>query len=145
MEELLDVEKPSGKVFTDKNSGIAIFLGGAFAGGYIFSHNFKIFGEKNKTINSWIIAVVLQIIILFIAFSIPETVRVPTFIYFLIYYGIFILFYNKFQKIKVEEHLLAGGEKHHWSVSLLVGLIALALNFSLIYAAIYSIYGVTLF
>jgi hypothetical protein len=145
MEELLDVEKPSGKVFTDKNSGIAIFLGGAFAGGYIFSHNFKIFGEKNKTINSWIIAILLQIIILFIAFSIPENVRIPNVIYFLVYLGIFTQFYNKFQRNKVEAHISSGGEKYHWSIGLLVGLIALVFNFALIYAAIYSIYGVTLF
>jgi len=145
MEELLDIEKPTGKVFNDKNSMIALFLGGAFAGGYIFSHNFKVFGDKNKIVSSWIIAIVFQIIILFVAFSIPEKVRVPTFIYFLIYYGIFILFYNKFQKNKIEEHILAGGEKHHWSISLLVGLTALALNFSLIYGAVYFIYGYTLF
>lgn len=145
MEELLDVEKPEGKVFTDKNTQIAIFLGGAFAGGYIISHNFKLFGEQNKILYSWIIAIVLHLIILFIALSIPETVRIPTFLYFFIYYGIFILFYNKFQKSKVEAHINSGGEKYHWSFSLLIGLIALIINFALIYAGIYAIYGVLLF
>jgi hypothetical protein len=145
MDELLDQEKPSGKIFSEKNFGLAIILGGPLAGAFVFSHNFKVLGDINKSKSSWLIGVIIFFFLIFIPYLLPETINIPNFVYVIATIIVYQQLFKKYLKEKVDLHQTSGGDKFHWIVSLLVGLIGMILTFVVIYAFYYYWYGVRLF
>ncbi len=59
---------------------IGTFIGGPFAGAYLSASNFKMIGEHGKAIRTWVLAVVLFAIIIFMSL-IPGLENIPALVY----------------------------------------------------------------
>ncbi len=129
------IEKPTGKVYTQKQLYLASFLGGPLAIGYLFSKNFKLFNEEKKAMYSWVITIAFSVLLLAIIFSLPDSSNTSSFgkfipiAYTLIAVGIF----TSQQEKNVNQHLDAGGEPQSWGRVVVVGIIGLILMSAVIF------------
>lgn len=137
--QIQEIEKPKGKVYTQKHLYLASFLGGPLAIGYLFSQNFKLFNEEKKAMISWVITIAFSILLIVIIFSLPDSGNTSSFskfipvAYTLIAVGIF----TAQQEKNVTQHIDAGGELQSWGRVVLVGIIGLILMSAIIFGYIF--------
>ncbi len=136
-DEIIDQAPPIGKVFKDKTFWTATFLGGPLAAGYLFAENFKALNQPHKVRPTWIIAIIMLVLVLSLAFLIPDSSDFPGRIIPFVYTGIASLLFLKYQGKSVESHINAGGQVHTWGRVTIVGLIGLVLTVAPIFAIIY--------
>lgn len=61
MEQTLEIQNGSKKIYKDKAIWVGTFLGGPLVAGYFIAENFKVFGEYGKAKKTWIYAILTTI------------------------------------------------------------------------------------
>lgn len=128
MEQKIDIQPSTRKIYKDKTIWIGTFLGGPLVAGYLISENFKAFDEFDKAKRTWIYAIIATIVIFGGVFLIPENVKIPNQIIPLIYTGIASYLFQHFQGENVTSHINSGGQLHSWWRVIGVGVIGLAIT-----------------
>ena len=102
------------KIFKEKAFWVGTFLGGPLVAGYLFSQNFKVFGEKDKITPTWIIAIIVTIVVFGIAFIIPENINIPNQLIPIAYSAFAYGLFKKYQENQSNEHIESGGQFYSW-------------------------------
>lgn len=92
MDQTINIQKPTKKIYKDRAISVGTFLGGPLVAGYFIAENFKVFGEYEKAKKTWIYTIIATVIIFGGIFLIPDDVKVPNQIIPLVYTGIAIFF-----------------------------------------------------
>jgi hypothetical protein len=138
MEETINIQKPTEKIYKDRAIWVGTFLGGPLVAGYFIAENFKVFGEYEKAKKTWIYTIIATIIIFGGIFSIPDNVKIPNQIIPLVYTGIASYLLKHFQGQNIENHINSGGELFSWWRTIGVGLIGLVIILIAIFAIVFS-------
>ncbi|WP_316836978.1 hypothetical protein [Pedobacter nutrimenti] len=133
MEQTIDIQKPTEKIYKDRAIWLGTFLGGPLVAGYFIAENFKVFGEYDKAKKTWIYTVIATIILFGGIFLIPDNVKIPNQIIPLIYTGIASYLLKHFQGQNIEIYINSGGEFFSWWRTVGIGLIGLVITFVLIF------------
>lgn len=135
MEDIIDSDKPHGKVYTEKLMRGATFFGGPVVATYLLAENFKVLGEPDKVSKTWIIGIVSTILIF--GFSILlelKNVNIPGPVIPVIYTLITIGLYKQQQEVKVNTHIQLGGEKYGVGNIILVTVLGFIFTMGIIFA-----------
>lgn len=137
MEDILDIEKPTGKVKVYKENSIwlAAFLGGPLVAGYIIAENFKAFNQPDKMKRTWIITILASVVIFTIAFLLPDGIRIPGQFIPIVYAGVASMLMKHYQENLIREHISTGGQVYSWGRVALVGVIGLLIILAAIVAS----------
>ncbi|NCD43263.1 MAG: hypothetical protein EOL88_14415 [Bacteroidia bacterium] len=138
MTDTIDRQIPNGKIFKDKAFWVGIFLGGPLVAGYLFSENFKTFGQPDKVKPTWIISIIVTILIFGFAFLIPENINIPNQLIPITYTAIAYGLFHKIQSERATQHINSGGLIHSWGKVIVVGLIGLLITLLPILAIAYT-------
>lgn len=113
MEDIIDDNKPTGKVYTEKLIRGATFFGGPIVASYLLAENFKVLGEPDKVSKTWLIGIISTVVVFGFAFLLEfNNVNIPGPVIPIIYTLITIGIYKQQQELKVNTHLQLGGEKY---------------------------------
>jgi len=134
MEQTLDIEKPTQKIYKDRAIWVGTFLGGPLTAGYLIAENFKAFNELDKAKKTWIYATITTIIVFGGVFMIPDNVNVPNQIIPLIYTAIAYFLVQHFQGQKITKHLDSGGQLFSWWRTIGVSITGLVITIIPIFA-----------
>lgn len=138
MTDTIDKQIPSGKIFKDRAFWVGIFLGGPLVAGYLFSENFKTFGQPEKVRPTWIISIIVTILIFGVIFLIPENINIPNQLIPIVYTAIAYGLFHKIQSEKAAQHVNSGGLIHSWGRVIGVGVIGLLITIIPIFAIAYT-------
>lgn len=100
-------EIPTEKIYSKKAISAATFFGGPLVAGYCIAENFKTFNESEKARNTWLITGACTIVIIGIAFSLPE--NFPRIVFPVIYSFIASYFIQTYQEKNIQKHMDNGG------------------------------------
>ncbi|MCV2483437.1 hypothetical protein OD917_00770 [Flavobacterium sp. SH_e] len=100
-------EIPTEKIYSKKAISTATFFGGPLVAGYCIAENFKAFNESEKARNTWLITGAFTIVIIAIAFNLPE--NFPTIIFPVIYSGVASYLIHTYQEKEIQKHMDNGG------------------------------------
>tara|TARA_R110002072_G_scaffold302775_1_gene488618 strand:- start:3320 stop:4084 length:765 start_codon:yes stop_codon:yes gene_type:complete len=128
MEQTVDIERPTRKIYKDRAIWVGTFLGGPLAAGYLIAENFKAFNDTDKAKKTWIYAIIATVVVFGGVFLIPENVKIPNQIIPLIYTAIAYYLVQHFQGQNISAHLNSGGQLFGWWRTIAVGLIGLAIT-----------------
>jgi hypothetical protein len=125
------------KIFREQAIMRGTFLGGPLAAGYLIAHNFKVFGEKDKVRNTWIISILATVLIFYIILHLAASVKIPNQVIPFLYSGIAYGLVAYYQSKNIESHLKERGQYYNgWRVagtSIIALLITCAGVFSCVY------------
>lgn len=138
MTDTIDKQIPSGKIFKDKAFWVGIFLGGPLVAGYLFSENFKAFGQSEKVRPTWIISIIVTILIFGGVFLIPENINIPNQLIPVVYTAIAYGLFHKIQSERATQHISSGGLVHNWGRVIGVGVIGLLITILPVFAIAYT-------
>lgn len=138
MTEIIEKQIPNGKIFKDKAFWVGIFLGGPLVAGYLFSENFKTFGQTEKVKPTWILSILATIAIFGGIFLIPENINIPNQLIPIVYTAIAYGLFHKIQSEKATQHINSGGLIHNWGRVIGVGVIGLLITILPIFAIAYT-------
>lgn len=138
MTEVIDLDKPEGKVFTEKSLRIGTFLGGPLVAGYMIATNFKQLGINDKIKITWIITIGFTIAIFSLIFSLPPDIKLPRPVIPVLYTLVALEIFKKQQGIQVAKFLEDGGQKYPLYSILII--IIMGLVFTLIPIILIFIY-----
>ena len=125
MTEVIDIDKPEGKIFTEKSFQVGTFFGGPLVAGYMMATNYKQIGQSDKVKITWIITVTFTIALFAFLFAIPGDIKIPNQIIPILYTLGAIQIFKKQQGIKVAKFLEEGGQKYPWYSILMIILMGL--------------------
>lgn len=128
MEQTIDIEKPTQKIYKDRAIWVGTFLGGPLAAGYLIAENFKAFNETDKAKKTWIYTIIATIIIFGGVFMVPDNVNVPNQIIPLIYTAIAFYLVQHFQGQNITTHINSGGQLFSWWRTIAVSIIGLVIT-----------------
>lgn len=128
MEQTLDIQTPTEKIYKDIAIWVGTFLGGPLAAGYLIAENFKAFNDTDKAKKTWIYAIIATIVVFGGVFLIPDNVKIPNQIIPLIYTAIAYYLVQHFQGQNISTHINSGGQLHSWWRTIAVGVIGLAIT-----------------
>lgn len=128
MEQILENQPISGKVYKERAIWVGTFLGGPLVAGYLIAENFKVFHQNDRVKKTWIYSIIATIVIFGVAFAIPDNIKIPNQIIPLIYTLIAYQIVQIYQKAKITTHINSGGQFYSWGRTLLVGLIGLIIT-----------------
>ena len=128
MEETLNIQTQTNKIYKDKAIWVGTFLGGPLVAGYLIAENFKAFNETDKAKKTWIYAVIATIVIFGGIFLIPDNIKIPNQIIPIIYTAIAYYLVQHFQGKNISSHINSGGQLYTWWRTIAVGLIGLAIT-----------------
>lgn len=143
MEQTLDIQTPTHKIYKDRAVWVGALLGGPLAAGYIIAENFKAFNQPDKAKKTWIYTIIATIVIFGGIFSIPDSVKIPNQIIPLIYTGIAYYLMQHFQGANITAHINAGGQLHSWWRTISVGLVGLAIILIAVFFIVFMIDNAT--
>ena len=124
MEETLDIQTPTNKIYSKRAILVGTFLGGPLAAGYLIAENFKAFNDPDKAKKTWIYAIIATIVVFGIIFLIPD---IPALTIPAIYLGITSYVVQHFQGKNISTHINLGGQLHSGWRTIAVGMIGLAI------------------
>lgn len=123
MEQTLDIQKPTKKIYNDRAIWAGTFLGGPLVAGYLIAENFKVFNEHDNAKRTWIYAIIATVIIFGGVFLIPNTDKIPRQLIPFIYTAIAYFLVQHYQGTKINSHINSGGQTYNWWKAIGVGLI----------------------
>ena len=77
MEQILENQPISGKVYKERAIWVGTFLGGPLVAGYLIAENFKVFHQNDRVKKTWIYSIIATIVIFGVAFAIPDNIKIP--------------------------------------------------------------------
>lgn len=99
------------KVYNNTGIGMAAFLGGPLAAGYLFSKNYQALKKNKLSKRSILISVLITVIVFgsipFIPVEIDE--KIPNYLFPIIFLGISRLLADRYQKADIEDFISDGG------------------------------------
>lgn len=107
MEETLFSPTITKKLHKEAAIQIAAFLGGPLAAGYLVAHNFQQLDEPEKARKTWTWSVLFFIVIIVLAFVVPDSV--PSIVFAAVNAGVAHLYVQRFQSALIKAHGEAGG------------------------------------
>ena len=122
-EETLFSERITTRLYTERAIRLATFLGGPLIAGYLIATNYRQLNEPQKVQKTWVIAIVAFIIIMIIAFLLPENTP-PYIIPFVYTFGTYYLVQN-LQGEKIKAHVAEGGQLQPVWKAVVAGLVGL--------------------
>jgi hypothetical protein len=128
MEQILDIQNPTRKIYKDRAIWAGTFLGGPLTAGYLIAENFKAFNEPDKAKKTWIFAIIATVVIFGGVFLIPDNVKVPNQLIPLIYTAIAYFLVQHFQGQNISSHINAGGQLFGWWRTIGIGVLGLAIT-----------------
>ncbi len=128
MEQTIDIQAPTEKIYKDRAIWVGTFLGGPLAAGYLIAENFKAFNQFDSAKKTWIYAITATILIFGGVFLIQDHLKIPNQIIPLIYTAIAYYLVQHFQGQQISSHINAGGQLHSWWRTISVGVIGLAVT-----------------
>lgn len=134
MEQTLDAQTPTEKIYKDKAIWVGTFLGGPLTAGYLIAENFKAFNETDKAKKTWIFAIIATIIVFSGVFMIPDNINVPNQIIPLIYTAIAYFLVQHFQGQNISKHIDSGGKLFSWWRTIAVSIVGLLITIIPIFA-----------
>lgn len=108
LEKSVFEEIPTEKIYSKTAISAATFFGGPLVAGYCIAENFKAFNDFEKARNTYIITAISTVLIIIMAFLIPE--NVPSVIFPVIYAFIVSFLIQTYQEKNIEKHTNNGGE-----------------------------------
>ncbi|MCP4442930.1 MAG: hypothetical protein GY810_28830 [Aureispira sp.] len=138
MEELIDQELSTRKIFKERAIGFATFFGGPLAAGYLFAENFKALNESEKTTKTWVIAIISSIVIFGGILLIPEDVHIPNHIIPIIYTFITLGIFRNLQEEKITKYIENEGETYGWGRTIGVSVLGFTVSIAFLVAGIFS-------
>lgn len=133
------------KIYKSTGIGLAAFLGGPLAAGYLLFKNYKAFEKDESAKSALAISAFITTVFFVLVFSLPESAlsKIPNFLFPLIFLWIGKWVAERTQKEDTEYHIANGGEFHsNWraaGVSIIVTFVAL-IGAVFIYSFITSIF-----
>ena len=134
--EAIEAVESTKKIYTNRAIGVGTALGGPLVAGYFIAENFKAFGEVSKAKKTWIYTILTTIIILTIAFNIPDNVKIPNSIIPFCYAAIACFLVECFQKKNISAYIALGGKPFSWGRTILVSVIGLAITLALLFIVV---------
>jgi len=134
MEQFLDNEKTTKKIYREKAIWVGSLLGGPLVAGYLIAENFKVFNQPERVKKTWIFTIIFTIVVFGIIFLMPDTVKIPDQLFPFIYTYIAYQIVQLYQKAKITAHINAGGQLYSWWRTIVVGLIGLIFTVAPIFA-----------
>lgn len=129
MEQTLDIEKPTQRIYKDRAIWFGTFLGGPLTAGYLIAENFKAFNETDKAKKAWIYSIIATVVVFSGVFLIPDDdVEIPNQIIPLIYTAIAYYLVQHFQGQNISSHISSGGELFGWWRTIAVAIIGLTIT-----------------
>lgn len=113
-EEFTEVKKAKPRVFSTHEIATGAFIGGALAGAYFLAHNFKVFGEPQKSATTWIASIIYTSLLLVSLFYIPILEHVPNMAFTAAVTGAFYGAAHHYQEKLIEDYLSDGGTTNSW-------------------------------
>lgn len=126
--ELIDIQKPEQKIYSDKTILAAAFLTGPVAATYLIAHNFKMFNLPDNARRTWIYGILATIAIFGGIFLIPGVEKVPQIILPVLYTGVVYFLMQRYQLSLIENHIQLGGETYGVLKSMGVALVCVVLT-----------------
>lgn len=125
----LDNKTKDLKFYSQKAIGIATFIGGPMAAGYLIRENYRSLGEPDNGKNALIIGIIATVLLFVGIFSIPESImgKVPNQILPAIYTGVIYLIVEKIHGDVLNQHKENGNEFYSAWKGALIGIISLVL------------------
>ncbi len=113
------------KLYTQRSIGIATYIGGPIAAGWLIRENFRRLGKDEYGKHALFISVIATILIFTAIFSIPEAVidKIPNYLIPLVYTGIIYVIVEKLQGKDINLHKENNGEFYSGWKAAGVGLI----------------------
>ena len=136
MEETINIQAPTEKIYKDKAIYIGTFIGGPLVAGYFIAENFKAFGEDNRAKKTWLYTIIATIVIFGGIFLIPDSSKIPNQIIPLIYTGIAYYLVKHFQGQNIEAHINSGGKLFSWWRTIGIGFAGLAVILMVVIATV---------
>ena len=137
MEKNLLKSSTSFRLYKDRSIYVGTLLGGPLVAAYLIAENFKSLGQRNKLKTTWSIGVVATVIIFWIAYNIPDNIKIPNFLIPLMYSGISQYLVKRFQGEEIKAHLDSGGQFYAVWRAALVGLVGLIILLAIVFAMTY--------
>lgn len=137
MEETVQQQIPTGKIFHERAFWVGVFLGGPLVAGYLFAQNFKTLNKPAKIRATWFYTLLATLIIFGVVYSIPDSVNLPNqmipIVYSVLAYGLF----KKYQEEEAQKHFDAGGSAHGWGRVIGVSVVGLSITMAVIFAVVF--------
>ncbi|WP_179337638.1 hypothetical protein [Winogradskyella ludwigii] len=127
------------KFYSQKAIGIATFIGGPLAAGYLIRENYLSLGKPDEGNKSLIIGIIATVLLFTGIFMIPESImeKVPSQIIPIIYTGIIYLIVNKIHGTILDEHKENGNEFYSGWKAAGVGVVSLIILLIGIFAYVF--------
>lgn len=133
-----DQANKTGKVYKKYAIILGSLLGGPIVAGYFFANNFNLLGEKEKANKAWIISILTTIVIILIAFLIPENSKIPNQIIPIAYTAAASYLFKTHLEIKTLKFIELGGKVYHWIRVVGIALIGLFFTLSVLFTFVYT-------
>lgn len=128
MEDVLDTQPITGKVYTVTQITIATFLGGPLGGGYMISENYKLFNQSTKATQTIIYSVAALLILFAIGYLIPDGSSFPATILPVLYAIGIRQVAQAAQGNLIDLHTNSGGAAFSWGRAIAVGVVSLVIT-----------------
>ena len=126
-----------GKVFTKSHIIWAAVFGGPLSIAFMFSRNFKLFGQPNLAVRAWLIAFSIYLGVLFLSSELPAMENIPSIVYTLAFAFISNKFFMSYQAFKVYDHLENNGKTHRGMTVFLVIIVGFIATVALLIGYVY--------
>ncbi|RED43412.1 hypothetical protein DFQ10_10510 [Winogradskyella eximia] len=129
------------KFYSQKSIGLATFIGGPLAAGYLIKENYKALNENDKGKTALIISILATVAIFGTLFLIPEAImdKVPNMVIPAVYTGIIYLIVNKIHGTILDTHEAHNNTFYSGWKAAGIGLISLIVLMAIIVASIFLV------
>ncbi|WP_178985630.1 hypothetical protein [Winogradskyella helgolandensis] len=129
------------KFYSQQSIGIATFIGGPMAAGYLIKENYKALNENDKGKTALIISIIATVALFGTLFLIPEAImdKVPNMVIPAVYTGIIYLIVNKIHGTILDTHEAHNNAFYSGWKAAGIGLISLVVLMAIIFSSIFLI------
>jgi hypothetical protein len=125
------------KIYNERAIWAGTFIGGPLAGGYLIAENFKAFNKKTEARNTWIFAILANIVIFGGVFLIPNAEKIPRQIIPIIYTAIAYALVKHYQGSEINAHVSESGPVFSWWRTLGISIVGLLITIIPIFGIAY--------
>ncbi|MDQ6787832.1 MAG: hypothetical protein M3033_13580 [Acidobacteriota bacterium] len=100
-EIIVNYQKPTEKVYKDREIWVGTLLGGTLAAGYMVAANYKAFGETDKVQKTWFVTIAATAFLFYVTFFAPYLDRIPNQLFSLVCAGIIFVLEQIYQGEKL--------------------------------------------
>jgi hypothetical protein len=123
------------KLFTEKATAVASFVGGPLSAAYLIAKNFKSLGNERAAHRTLILGFAFTVVLLTTLAVLPPSIddKIPQHLLPIAYGSVGYIIVKRFQQRDIDAHLQAGGKKGSWQMIVGTGLVGLVITFAYIF------------